>query len=66
MSPFFSVIIPAYNQDQFLLKCLDSLNKQTFEDFETIIIDNHSVDSTEKISQSFEKKKYIRKLEIME
>ena len=57
MDPFFSVIIPTYNQDSFLIKCLDSLKKQTFNDFETIIIDNFSKDNTEKISQSFSKYK---------
>jgi len=62
MPPFFSVILPTYNQDKFLLKSLDSLSKQTFEDFETIIIDNHSIDNTEKISESFRKKKIYKKI----
>ena len=61
MDPFFSVIIPTYNQDSFLIKCLDSLEKQTFNDFETIIIDNFSKDNTEKISQSFSKYKIYKK-----
>ena len=62
MSPFFSVIIPTYNQDRFLSKCLDALEKQTFNDFETIIIDNFSKDNTEKISQSFKKNKIYKKV----
>ena len=61
MDPFFSVIIPTYNQDSFLIKCLDSLEKQTFNDFETIIIDNFSKDNTEKISLSYSKYKIYKK-----
>jgi len=62
MPPFFSVIIPTYNQDKFLSKALDSLNNQTYKNFETIIIDNYSVDNTEKIVNRFEKKKIYKKI----
>jgi len=57
MSPFFSVIIPTYNQDKFLLNSLDALKKQTFKDFEIIIIDNYSKDNTERVAKLFKKKK---------
>ena len=46
---FFSIIIPTYNNANFLKKALDSLKKQTDKNFELIIIDNHSSDDTSKV-----------------
>ena len=45
--PFFSVIIPTFNQLNFLKKALDSVFKQTYRNFEIIVIDNYSKDGTE-------------------
>ena len=42
----FSIIIPTYNASQTLLACLDSIFCQHFEDFEIIIADALSTDST--------------------
>lgn len=47
MNPFFSVIIPTYNQYNFLIKAIESVQKQTFEDYEIIVVDNNSIDGTE-------------------
>ncbi len=41
-APFFSVLILFWNSDAFFHTCLDSLNKQTFKDFEIILVDNFS------------------------
>lgn len=41
-----SVIIPNWNGEKFLTQCLDSLAYQTYTDFETIIVDNGSTDSS--------------------
>lgn len=41
-----SVIVPAYNAEKYLGRCLDSLIKQTLKDIEIIIIDDGSTDST--------------------
>lgn len=49
-----SVIIPNYNGIQYLKICLDSLKKQTFSQFETILVDNASTDG----SVEFIKKEY--------
>mgnify|MGYP001341235673 CR=1 FL=1 len=46
--PFFSVIIPTYNTLSYLKKAVGSVLKQTFTNYEIIIIDNHSSDGTEK------------------
>ena len=59
--PFFSVVIPTYNQCNFLDKAIKSVSKQTFNDFEIIIIDNFSKDNTKKLVKSFNDKKIIYK-----
>lgn len=44
--PFVSVIILSWNGKHFLKDCLDSLNKQSFRDFEVILVDNGSADGS--------------------
>ncbi len=44
--PIFSVIVPTYNQAQYLPACLDSLLNQSFSDWEAIIVNDGSTDST--------------------
>ena len=44
--PAISVIIPAYNAEAFLERCLGSLQAQTFEDWEAICVDDGSTDGT--------------------
>lgn len=52
--PFFSVILPIHRVDTaYLIQCLDSLRKQTFTDFEAILILNDSSDSEKKICNAF-------------
>jgi len=41
-----SVVCVTFNSSNFIRQCLDSLNAQSFKDFETIIIDNASADGT--------------------
>jgi len=41
-----SVIIPAYNEASLLPACLDSLTKQTYPDYEVIVVDDGSTDNT--------------------
>ena len=53
-SPFFSVIIPVYNRETRLAKALQSLNEQTFRDFETIIIDDASTDNSFDVAHGFD------------
>lgn len=47
--PYFSIIIPNYNGSLFLKECLDSIQGQTFKDFEAIIIDDGSTDDSRSI-----------------
>jgi glycosyltransferase involved in cell wall biosynthesis len=46
MIPFFSIIIPTYNRCEFLKIAIYKLQQQTFENWECIIIDDGSIDST--------------------
>lgn len=54
-TPFLSIIIPVYNVDKYLNKCLDSIVKQSFRDYELICIDDGSVDNSLSILESYAK-----------
>lgn len=51
-----SVIVPVYNVEKYLDKCLDSLANQTLKDIEVIIVNDGSPDNSDKII-----KKYVKK-----
>ena len=44
--PEISVIVPVYNSEKYLSKCLESLVNQTFQDIEIICIDDGSTDKS--------------------
>lgn len=48
-NPLVSIIIPTYNREVLILKALDSIFKQTFQDFEILVIDDASTDKTEEV-----------------
>jgi len=50
--PEVSVVIPSFNGKEFLKVCLPSLGRQTYKDFETIVIDNGSNDGTVEFLES--------------
>ena len=54
--PKVSIILPARNEEEFLGKCLDSLIEQDYKDYEIIVIDDSSEDSTGKIISEYAKK----------
>ena len=45
-SPFFAVVIPTFNQADFLKMALTSVLDQTFEEFEVFVVNNESTDAT--------------------
>jgi len=52
-SPLVSVCVPTYNGEQYLRECLDSILAQTYENFELLLVDDCSSDSTRQISASY-------------
>jgi len=52
-NPFFSIVIPVFNRDALVGRCIRSVLSQSFKDFEIIIIDNGSTDNTAKVVESF-------------
>jgi len=51
--PSVSIIIPAYNEERHIEKCLESLLAQDYQDIEILIIDNGSKDNTPKIVERY-------------
>lgn len=51
----FSVIVPVYNSEKFLRNCIESILNQTFIDFEVIVINDGSTDSSSKILNYYAK-----------
>lgn len=51
--PFFSIILPTYNQSEFLKKSIKSILSQTFKNWELLIINNNSSDNTDSVIESF-------------
>ena len=50
-----SIIVPAYNCERFIAKCLDSLLAQSYKDYEIIVVDNNSIDRTPVIVDEYAK-----------
>lgn len=48
-SPFFSIITPTYNRAHYLAEMITSVQAQTFESFEHIIVDDGSTDNSEQL-----------------
>ena len=55
-NPKVSIILPARNEEEFIGKCLDSLVKQDYENYEIIVIDDSSEDKTGEIISEYAKK----------
>lgn len=56
MKDLISLIIPVYNVEKYLSKCLDSVVNQTYKNIEIIIINDGSTDSSLQICQEYKKK----------
>lgn len=63
--PKLTIIVPIYNVEKYLTKCLLSIQNQTFKDFECLMIDDCSPDDSYKICKQFEQAdsrfKYIKR-----
>ena len=51
--PFVSIIVPAYNVEDYIRECVDSILAQSFTDFELLLVDDGSVDSTGEICDHY-------------
>jgi glycosyltransferase involved in cell wall biosynthesis len=51
-----AVVVPCYNVENYLARCLDSLVNQTYDNFEVIMVEDCSTDDTKKIVKKYEKK----------
>lgn len=51
--PKLSVIIPVYNVEKYLCRCVDSILGQTFPDFEVLLVDDGSLDNSGKICDEY-------------
>lgn len=56
MMPKVSVIVPAYNAEKFLQRCLDSLAAQTLQEMEVVVVNDGSTDATGRIADCFAEK----------
>ena len=54
--PAISVIIPLYNAEKYIGECLDSILAQTFQNFEVIVVDDCSTDSSCAVVESYAEK----------
>jgi glycosyltransferase involved in cell wall biosynthesis len=59
MDPLISVIVVTYNRAHFLKDALDSIQRQTFRDYEIILVDDGSTDNTKEIAEKYESVHYI-------
>ena len=56
MKPKISIIIPMWNVEKFLRRCLDSVTNQTFKDWQAICVDDGSPDKSVDIAEEYAKK----------
>ncbi len=55
-TPYFSIVVPAYNKEQEIIRCLESLLHQTYSDIEILVVDDGSTDQTSKILETYGQK----------
>ena len=61
--PLVSIIVPVYNAEKFIHKCIDSIRTQTYENFELILVDeefDYTIPQEERMKASKNRWKQIR------
>lgn len=51
--PEFSIVVPVYNTEKYLNKCIDSILNQTYSNFELILVNDASTDRCRKICDEY-------------
>ncbi|MFC4783169.1 bifunctional glycosyltransferase/CDP-glycerol:glycerophosphate glycerophosphotransferase [Nocardioides sp. MAHUQ-72] len=51
--PAISVVVPFYNVEEYLAECLDSIQRQTFVDYEVVLVDDGSPDGSRAIAERY-------------
>ena len=54
-----SIIIPAFNEEEYIANCLIAIQNQDFEDYEVIVVDNGSTDKTKDVVSLFRKVRFV-------
>lgn len=60
MNDKISVVIPCYNAEKYIKKCLESILQQTYENLEIIVVNDGSTDSSKKLIEPFLSDKRVR------
>ena len=53
-TPLVSVIVPMYNAEKYIAQCLSSLYRQTFKNFEVVVVDDCSTDNSVDMVKNFQ------------
>ena len=64
MKPKVSIIIPVYNSEKYIARCIESVLNQTFDDYEIILINDGSKDKSKEILDEY-KEKYPEKINVI-
>lgn len=63
---FFKIVIPNYNNEEWLEKCINSILNQTFQDFHIIVIDDKSTDKSLEVLHKFiDNEQYYKKITVI-
>lgn len=54
-SPLISIIMPAYNSEEYISESIDSVLTQTYNNWELVIVDDGSIDNTREVIRKYEK-----------
>ena len=55
-NPLISIVVPVYNVEKYLKKCIQSIINQTYKNLEIILVDDGSTDNSGKICDEFAQK----------
>ena len=53
VNPLISIIVPVYNAENYLRRCIDSILSQTYKEFELILVNDGSTDGSQTICEDY-------------